>query len=111
MDAKRNILRLRSSDLRNHTFGNQFSRPNPHDTHSENALTLRIHNELGHSVCAVESHGPARSSPGKSGDFDLTAFLLSLGFCESAPGDFGIGKYDDWNVMRLTRSICTDESF
>src|SRR6266702_5426543 len=67
MDTKRDILRQSTHLNRKHPFGNQFARPNPHDTYSKNALTLWIHNELGHSVRSVESYSSAGSAPGKSG--------------------------------------------
>src|SRR5207253_649302 len=60
---------------------------------------------------AVEGHSAAGSGPGKLRNFDLAAFLLSLGFGEACPGNFGVREYDRWNCVRFKRDFVSSNVF
>src|SRR5215475_1156613 len=63
-----------------HTLRDQFSGAGAGEPHSEDAFGFGINYQFSHAVAAVESGGPARSSPGEAGDLHWPAFFFGLGF-------------------------------
>src|ERR1700677_917685 len=94
-----------------HSLGDEFACACADDSYAQYALGLRIYDQLGHAFSAVDSHGPARSRPGKSGDFDLAILFLGLSFREPTPGDFWIGEDDGGDGVGFESDFVSGDGF
>src|SRR5579863_1625012 len=111
MDGERDVLRDGTHLDGENAFGNQVARACSHNSDTQNAFALRINDELGHTLGAVERHSPAGSAPGELGNFDLTIFFLCLRFSKTSPGDFGIGEDDGGNGVGLEGDLVSGDGF
>ena len=68
MDGHADIGRQRAHLDGQYAFGDQFARAHAHDSDTEDALRLRIDEQLGETFWPVEGDGSPRSSPRKFGD-------------------------------------------
>src|SRR6266436_1610197 len=79
------------------TFRNQFRSAVSDDADAEDALGLRVYDELRQSVGTVEGQGASGCGPEKLGDLYFGAFFLGGGLGQTTPGDFRIGEHDGGN--------------
>src|SRR5438105_14556629 len=68
---------------RQNAFGNQLSGAMPHNPYPEDALTIRLDDQLGQTFRPIESQSAAGSRQGELRDPDLSSFLSGIGLSQS----------------------------
>ena len=80
MDRHRHIARQRSHFDSQHSLGDQFSGAGANNSNAQNALAVRIDDQLGHSIWTVDRNRSPRCAPGEFRHFDFTFFFFRLSF-------------------------------
>ena len=89
---------------RQHAFRDQFARVTTGDADAENALRLRVDDQLRHAIRAVKGQRPTGSAPREFHDLDNLALCLRFRFGQTAPRHLWIsehhGRNDDLVPLR-----------
>jgi len=94
-----------------HSFGNQFAGTDANNADTEDALCMRINDQLCHSFRSIESDSPSGCGPRKLRNFDFPILLFRLSFGETAPGNLRIGKNDCRDRVGLEGAFMSSDSF
>ena len=94
-----------------HALGDELAGSRSDNAHAEDAFGLRIDQQLGQAVRAIDRHGTSERGPGELGDLDLAALLGGFGFGQSAPGHFGIGEHNGRDGLRLKGHLVPGNGF
>src|SRR5271166_843616 len=94
-----------------HSFRDEFACARADDADTEHALCLGIDEKFGKTFGAIEGDGASGSGPGELGDGDFAALFFGLGFGQAGPRDFGVGKYNRGNRVRLESNFMPGDGF
>ena len=84
-------------------LGEDVAGVDAHDADAQDPAAVGIDEQLGRAFGASQRDGLAAGGPGELCDFHFDAFGRGLFFGEPCPGDFGIGKDDGRDGLRLER--------
>src|SRR6185436_13977397 len=101
MDAEFQVRGERGHFDGQHTFGDVLAGARADHADAQDALCLRIDDELRHAVRTIDGNRAADRGPRELGDLDLPALLLRFRLGQAAPGNLRIGEDDSRDGLRL----------
>jgi hypothetical protein len=84
-----------------HALGNEFAGARADDANAEDAFGIRIDDELGQAVGAVEGQARPEAAHGNLATLTSMPFALASCFGQPAPGQFRIGEHDGGMVISV----------